>query len=68
MLNVLKYCTSCKQTWEILQKNQASQKFNKNTELLKYRYYKNLPSFGKPKAYCPSCAINLVESTELENN
>ena len=54
---VLKFCRKCESTWEMTEVIQASAKFNGNTESYEFRYYKNLPAFGKPRAYCPRCAI-----------
>jgi len=63
---VLKFCRRCDSTWEMTEVIQASSKLNENTEMYKYKYYRNLTPYGKPRAYCPRCAIIAVDEAETE--
>jgi hypothetical protein len=50
----IRYCTTCKQCWEIVRRITAMD--GKKISLKNVYYYKNFPSYGKEKVTCLHCS------------
>jgi len=50
----IRYCTSCRQCWEVVRRITSIDR--KKVSLKNVYYYKNFPSYGKEKVTCLHCS------------
>jgi len=55
--NDLKACTRCKMVWQV-------HEFN---DTIQFKYYDNIPRYGKTKKLCPRCKIRMKNKYYTNN-